>query len=61
MNDIFNFIKQARLTNYADDNTLTFARPNFQIVKSCPEAEAVKVIWISKNLWQANSEKNIIF
>ena len=44
MNDIFNFIKQARLTNYADDNTLTFARPNFQIVKSCPEAEAVKVI-----------------
>ena len=45
INDIFYFIKRARLTNYADDNTLSFAHPNFQIVKSCLEAEAAKAIW----------------
>ena len=43
INDIFNIIKRARLTNYADDNTLSFAHPNFQIVKSCLEAEAAKL------------------
>ena len=30
--------KRARLTNYADDKTLSFALLNFQIVKSCLEA-----------------------
>ena len=58
INDIFYFIKRARLTNYADDNTLSFAYPNFQIVKSCPEAEAAKAIWwFSINLMQANPAK----
>ena len=58
INDIFYFIKRARLTNYADDNTLSFAHPNFQIVKSCLEAEAAKAIWwFSINLMQANPEK----
>ena len=45
INDIFYFIKRARLTNYADDNTLSFAHPNLQIVKTCLKAEAEKVIW----------------
>ena len=45
INDIFYFIKRARVTNYADDNTLSFAHPNFQIIKSCLEAEAAKAIW----------------
>ena len=58
INDIFYFIKRARLTNYADDNTLSFAHPNFQIVKSCLEAEAAKAIWwFSINLMQANPER----
>ena len=58
INDIFYFIKRARLTNYADDNTLSFAHSNFQIVKSCLEAEAAKAIWwFSINLMQANPEK----
>ena len=58
INDIFYFIKRARLTNYADDNTLSFAHANFQIVKSCLEAEAAKAIWwFSINLMQANPEK----
>ena len=57
INDIFYFIKRARLTNYADDNTLSFAHPNFQIVKSCLEAEAAKSWWFSINLMQANPEK----
>ena len=57
INDIFYFIKRAR-PNYADDNTLSFAHPNFQIVKSCLEAEAAKAIWwFSINLMQANPEK----
>ena len=54
----FYFIKQARLTNYADDNTISFANPNFQIVKAWLEAEAVKSIWwFSINLMQANHGK----
>ena len=58
INDIFYLIKRARLTNYADDNTLSFAHPNFQIVKSCLEAEAAKAIWwFSISLMQANPEK----
>ena len=44
INDTFYFIKRARITNYADDNTLSFAHPNFQIVETCLEAEAVKAI-----------------
>ena len=58
INDIFYFIKRARFTNYADDNTLSFANPNFQIVRSCLEAEAAKSIWwFSINLMQANPDK----
>ena len=38
INDFFHFIKRARLTNYADDNTLFLAHLKFQIVKSCLEA-----------------------
>ena len=58
INDIFYFIKRARLTNYADDNTFSFAHPNFQIVKSCLEAEAAKAIWwFFITLMQANPEK----
>ena len=45
INNIFYFTKRARLTNYPDDNTLSFAHPNFQIVKSCLEAEAAKAIY----------------
>ena len=61
INDIFYFIKRARLTNYADDNTLSFAHPNFQIVKSCLEAEAAKAIWwFFINLMQANPEKFLL-
>ena len=38
--------------------TLFFAHPNFQIVKSCLEAEAAKAIWwFSINLMQVNPEK----
>ena len=57
INDISYFIKQTRLTNYADDTTLSFAHPNFQIVKSCLESEAARAIWwFSINLMQANPE-----
>ena len=60
INDIFYFIKPARLTNYADDNTLSFfSHTNLQIAKACFETKAVKAIWwFSINLMQANPEKN---
>ena len=58
INEIFYFIKRARLTNYADDNTLPFAHPHFLMVKSCLEAEAEKSIWwFPISLMQANPEK----
>ena len=56
--DIFHFIKRARLTHYAVDNTPSFKHPNFQMVKSCLEAEAAKAIWwFFITLMQANPEK----
>ena len=57
INDILHFIERARLTNYADDNTLNTAHANFQIVKTCLEA-AKAIWWFSINLMRANPEKN---
>ena len=40
VNDLFYFVKTVLLTNYADDNTLSYANINFQIVKLHLEREA---------------------
>ena len=58
INDIFYFIKIVLLTNYADDNTLSFANTNFKIVKSYLERAAAKSIWcFSVNCMKANPDK----
>ena len=43
INAIFYFIKRVRLTNYADDNTLSFAHPNFLIVKHASKLRQQKL------------------
>ena len=46
INDLVYFVKTVLLTNYADDNTLSYANKNFQIVKLYLEREAEKCIWL---------------
>ena len=45
-NHLFYFVKTVLLKNYADDNTLSYANKNFQIVKLYLEREAEKCIWL---------------
>ena len=57
VNDLFYFVKTALLTNYADDNTLSYANINFQIVKLHLEREAEKCIWwFAINCMKANPD-----
>ena len=44
-NDLFYFFKTVLFTNYADDNTLSYANINFQLVKLHLEREAEKCLW----------------
>ena len=48
VNDLFYFVKTVLLTNYADDNTLSYANINFQTVKLRLEWKAEKCIWCYK-------------
>ena len=58
VNDLFDFVKTVLLTNYADDNTLSYAKINFQIVKLHLEREAEKCIWwFAINCMKANPDK----
>ena len=58
VNDLFYFVKIVLLTNYADDNTLSYANIYFQIVKLHLEREAEKCIsWFAINCMKANPDK----
>ena len=58
VNDLFNFVETVLLTNYADDNTLSYANINFQIFKLHLEREAEKCIWwLAINCMKANPDK----
>ena len=58
INDLFYFVKTVLLANYADDNTLSYANKNFQIVKLYLEREAEKCIWLfAINCMKANLDK----
>ena len=49
LNDIFYFVTQASLFNYADDNTLSFIHKNLEILKSVLEQQSVVLIeWFTK-------------
>ena len=58
INDIFYFIVQCILYNYADDNTLSFIHKDLLYLKSVLEQESLFLIsWFDKNFMKANPEK----
>ena len=58
INDIFGFIKNSSLYNYADDNTLSYASySETDLVKTLEEESCVLIDWFSKNHMKANPEK----
>ena len=58
INDIFYFIVQCILYNYADDNTLSFIHKDLLYLKSVLEQESLFLIsWFDKNFTKANPEK----
>ena len=57
-NDIFYFVENSTLVNYADDNSLTFAHENADIMKCTLEEESnVLIKWFSDNGIRANPDK----
>lgn len=58
INDIFYFINKATLTNYADDNTLTFADSSEVHIRQTLVAETnIAIEWFSQNCLAANPDK----
>ena len=55
INDIFYFITDSDLRNYAEDNTVTYAHSDPQVVKSVLTKDSIKgVDWFSDNRMKAN-------
>ena len=58
INDIFYFVKQAVIYNYADDNTLSFIHNNLVVLKKVLEEESCILIdWFFNNFMKANPTK----
>ena len=60
INDIFLFVKNGSLYNYryADDNTLSFCSPDFDLLISTLESESKIIIeWFRVNKMQVNPDK----
>ena len=58
INDIFYFVKKGTLYNYADDNTLSYGHPDFNVLTSVLESESnVLINWFKVNKMQANPDK----
>ena len=58
LNDIFFFVNQAVIYNYADDNTLSFIHANIEVLKKVLEDESCILIdWFFKNFMKANPSK----
>ena len=58
INDIFYFIAQCILYNYADDNTLAFIHEDLTILKTVLEQESNNLIsWFFQNFMKANPDK----
>ena len=58
LNDIFNFINEAKLFNYADDNILSHSHPDFATLIVVLERESAKFIeWFARNQMKANPDK----
>ena len=58
LDDIFNFVKENKLYNYADDNTLSYSRPDLSgLVKSLEKESAILIDWFTNNKMKANPDK----
>ena len=58
LNDIFNFVKENKLDNYADDNTLSHSGPDLNgFVKSLEKECAILIDWFANNKMKANPDK----
>ena len=54
----FYFVKKGTLYNYADDNTLSYDHPDFNVLTSVLESESnVLINWFKVNKMQANPDK----
>ena len=57
LNDIFNFVKENKLYNYADDNTLSHSRPDLNgLVKSLEKESAILIDWFAINKMNDNPD-----
>jgi hypothetical protein len=58
INDIFYFVQDSDLYNYADDNTLSYTHTDCNILKSVLEKDSETLItWFEENCMKANPEK----
>jgi len=58
INDIFYFISNSSLYNYADDNTLSYSGQNLtDVVTTLEEDSKTLIAWFSNNKMQANPDK----
>ena len=58
LNDIFNFVKENKLYNYADDNTFSHWGPDLNgLVKSLEKESAILIDWFANNKMKANPDK----
>ena len=58
LNDIFCFIHNSELYNYADDNTLSYADTDInKLIKTLEEESKILINWFYINKMKANPEK----
>ena len=58
LNDIFYFIHNSELYNYADDNTLSYTDTDInKLIKTLEEESKILINWFSINIIKANPEK----
>ena len=58
LNEIFYFIKEGKIFNYADDNTLSFSHPVFATLVEVLEREIGNIVeWFTRNQMKANPDK----
>jgi hypothetical protein len=58
INDIFNFISESQIYNYADDTTLLYSHESLEIVKKTLENDLLVLVdWFVRNGMKANPDK----
>ena len=58
INDIFQFVQDSTIYNYADVNTLSCSDTNINTIYKTLEYDSINLIdWVSKNLMKANPDQ----